>query len=148
MRLCNWNVTDSKKPIVDLIIQGQVLDMTVQRNVPRFCIGSICGWNLFQPLGHVSLPLSLRDVTRWITAVWRHIHTRPPRASESITLMAVLSGFSLRGVCSCLNGKPQACSRKSLYLFISTCISTLTELNYLCINHGFVLIRNYHKCLS
>ena len=25
--------------------------MTVQRNVPRFCTGSICGWNLFQPLG-------------------------------------------------------------------------------------------------
>ena len=46
-----WNVTDSKKPIADLIIQGQVLDMTVQRNVPRFCIGSSCGWNLFQPLG-------------------------------------------------------------------------------------------------
>ena len=28
--------------------------MTVQRNVPRFCTRSICGWNLFQPLG---LPL-------------------------------------------------------------------------------------------
>ena len=26
-------------------------DMTVQRNVPRFYTRSICGWNLFQPLG-------------------------------------------------------------------------------------------------
>ena len=26
-------------------------DMTVQRNVPRFCTRSIRGWNLFQPLG-------------------------------------------------------------------------------------------------
>ena len=32
-----------KITIFDLIIQGQVLDMTVQRNVPRFCIESICG---------------------------------------------------------------------------------------------------------
>ena len=28
-----------KNIIFDLIIQGQVLDMTVQINVPRFCIG-------------------------------------------------------------------------------------------------------------
>ena len=27
--------------------------MTVQRNVPRFCTRSICGWSLFQPLGLV-----------------------------------------------------------------------------------------------
>ena len=39
-----------KRTIFDLTIRGQVLDMTVQRNVPRFCTGSICGWNLFQPL--------------------------------------------------------------------------------------------------
>ena len=26
-------------------------DMTVQRNVPRFCTRSICGWNLFKLLG-------------------------------------------------------------------------------------------------
>ena len=25
-------------------------DMTVQRNVPRFCTRSICGWSLFRPL--------------------------------------------------------------------------------------------------
>ena len=30
---------------------------TIRRNVPRFCKGSICGWNLFQPLG-----LCLRDL--------------------------------------------------------------------------------------
>ena len=24
---------------------------SVQRNIPRFCTRSICGWNLFQPLG-------------------------------------------------------------------------------------------------
>ena len=41
LKKCNFN----------LIIRGQVLDMTVQRNVPRFCTGSICGWNLFQELG-------------------------------------------------------------------------------------------------
>ena len=29
-----------------LIIQGQFLDMIFQTNVPRFCTGSICGWNL------------------------------------------------------------------------------------------------------
>ena len=29
-----------------LINRGQVLDMTVQRTVPRFCIGAICGWEL------------------------------------------------------------------------------------------------------
>ena len=38
-------------------------DMTVQRNVPRFCTRSICVWNLFQPLGlgtpHVRLYCSL-----------------------------------------------------------------------------------------
>ena len=28
-----------------------ISDMTVQRNVSRFCTRSICGWNLFQPLG-------------------------------------------------------------------------------------------------
>ena len=33
-------------------------DMTVQRNVPRFCTRSICGWNLFQPLG-LFQPLTL-----------------------------------------------------------------------------------------
>ena len=43
MRACNWNVTHLKKTIFDLIIRGQVLDVTVQRNVPRFCMGSICG---------------------------------------------------------------------------------------------------------
>ena len=45
MRACNWNVTDSKKTIFDVIIWEQGLDMTVQKNVPRFCTGSICGWN-------------------------------------------------------------------------------------------------------
>ena len=53
MRACNWNVTDSEKNIFDLNIQGQVLDMTAQRNVPRFCTGSICDWNLLHPLGLV-----------------------------------------------------------------------------------------------
>ena len=51
MRACNWNVTDSKKTVFDLIIRGKILDMTVQWNVPRFCTGSICGWKLFQQLG-------------------------------------------------------------------------------------------------
>ena len=26
-------------------------DMTVERNIPRICTRSICGWNLFQPMG-------------------------------------------------------------------------------------------------
>ena len=52
MRAWNWNYfTDSKKTISDLIIRGQFLDMTVRWNVPRFCTGSICDWNLFLPLG-------------------------------------------------------------------------------------------------
>ena len=53
MRAWNWNVTDSKKNIFDLIIRREVLDMTVQRNVPQFCTGSICGWNLFLLLGQM-----------------------------------------------------------------------------------------------
>ena len=40
-----------KKSICDLIIRAQILDMTVQENVPRFCTRSICGWDLFQPMG-------------------------------------------------------------------------------------------------
>ena len=52
MRACSWNVTDSKKSNFDLIIWGQPLDMTVQKNVPRFCTGSISGWN-FQSLGQL-----------------------------------------------------------------------------------------------
>ena len=53
-------------------------DMTVQRNVPRFFMRSICGWNLFQPLGLLSFMISfialayvvmyqvLHIVTLWI----------------------------------------------------------------------------------
>ena len=37
--------------VFDLIIRGQVLDITVQRNVPRSSMGSICGWNLFETQG-------------------------------------------------------------------------------------------------
>ena len=40
MRACNWNVTDSQKDIFDLIIRGQVLDMTVQKNLSIW--GYIC----------------------------------------------------------------------------------------------------------
>ena len=35
MRSCSWNVTDSNKPIFDIIIRGQVLDMIAQRNISR-----------------------------------------------------------------------------------------------------------------
>ena len=35
-------------------------DITVQRNVPRFCTRPICGWNLFQPLG-------LRQISRAVS---------------------------------------------------------------------------------
>ena len=54
MRYCTWNAADSNKPMFDLINRGQALDMTIQRNVPRFCMGAICSWNLqfqilFQP---------------------------------------------------------------------------------------------------
>ena len=31
----------------------------VLRNVPRFCTRSICGWNLFQPLGLVGMMLTI-----------------------------------------------------------------------------------------
>ena len=32
-----------KKTIFDLFLRVQVLDMTIQRNVPRFCTGAMCG---------------------------------------------------------------------------------------------------------
>ena len=53
MRAWNWNATYLKKTIFALIIEPyfQIIIVTVQRNVPRFCTRSICGWNLFQPLG-------------------------------------------------------------------------------------------------
>ena len=50
MRSCGWNVTDYNKPIFDLINRGQILSMTVQRNVPRFWLGAICGSNLQFPV--------------------------------------------------------------------------------------------------
>ena len=48
MRSCSRNDSDSNQPIGDqpigeLINRGQVLDMTVERNVPRFSIDTICG---------------------------------------------------------------------------------------------------------
>ena len=50
-RSWSWNVTDSDKPVFDLINRGQVLDITVQKIIPSFWIGAICGWNfLFQVL--------------------------------------------------------------------------------------------------
>ena len=54
MRSCNLNVTDSNQPIFALNNRGQVLDMTVQRDVPLFLLGAICGYSLqllvvFQP---------------------------------------------------------------------------------------------------
>ena len=45
MRSCSWNIADSNKPILDLPNWSQVLYMTIQRNIPRFCMGTICGWN-------------------------------------------------------------------------------------------------------
>ena len=51
-----YDVTDSSQPIGDLIVQGQVLDITFQKKVSRFCMVAICDPNLqlkvlFQPLG-------------------------------------------------------------------------------------------------
>ena len=51
MRAWNWNVTDSKKNYFLPDYSPIYSDMTVQRNIPRFCTRSICGWNLFQQLG-------------------------------------------------------------------------------------------------
>ena len=31
----------------DLINRGQILDMTLQLNVPRFCMGTICGFKFY-----------------------------------------------------------------------------------------------------
>ena len=57
MRAWNWQITDCKQPIFYLIIQGKILDMTVQRNVSRFCTGSICGWKPLWLTRHsLSLP--------------------------------------------------------------------------------------------
>ena len=50
---CSRSIVDySNKTFVDLINRGQILDMILQRKVPRFCVGAI--WNLhfqilFQP---------------------------------------------------------------------------------------------------
>ena len=43
MQACNLNATDSKKTILDLIIQPEVLFITVQKNVLQICKRSICG---------------------------------------------------------------------------------------------------------
>ena len=40
--------------------------MTVQRNDPRFCTGSICGWNLFHPLG-------LGNAMAFMAFIWKHV---------------------------------------------------------------------------
>ena len=69
VRKMRWNVTDYKKPIFDLIIRGEILNMTVQRNVQRFCMESICGWSRFQPLGlsagYVSAIMQPRNRNQW-----------------------------------------------------------------------------------
>ena len=69
MRSRSCNVTDYKKTIFNLILQGQVVNMTVQRIVPGFCMGSIWGWNLETRLGYMSdgLWLSL------FTDTWKHL---------------------------------------------------------------------------
>ena len=43
MGTCSLNATDSNQSIDDLINQGQVLYMTVQRKVPQFCMSEISG---------------------------------------------------------------------------------------------------------
>ena len=52
MRARSWNVTDSKKTILDLIIQGQVLDMTIQRNVHDFVRGQSVAETCFSHWGY------------------------------------------------------------------------------------------------
>ena len=52
-----------KKHIFDRIIQGHVKDMTLQRNVPRLCTGSICGWNCFIHWGYRVICLHCMIIT-------------------------------------------------------------------------------------
>ena len=51
MRAWNWNITNSEISYFLPDYAPIFSDMTVQKNVPRLCTRSICGWNLFQPLG-------------------------------------------------------------------------------------------------
>ena len=44
---CYWLKKIYFRPDYSLIYS----DMTAQRNIPRFCTRTICGWSLFHPLG-------------------------------------------------------------------------------------------------
>ena len=82
---CYWNATDSKKNYFRPDYPTTFLDMTVQRNVPRFCTGSICGWNLFQPLGPVcsminvlrSGPSGASIMNQWFSYIKELNHLSP-----------------------------------------------------------------------
>ena len=62
MRSCNkWNVTEmlNEKILFSTWLIEAKSNMTVNRKVPRFCIGAICGWNRnlqFHIISHVVLP--------------------------------------------------------------------------------------------
>ena len=63
MRAWNWNVTDSKKKKNWPDYSPIFSDMTVQRNVARFCTPSISGWNLFQPLELYTVVCKQTEIT-------------------------------------------------------------------------------------
>ena len=46
------------------------LDMRVQRNVPRFCMQSICGWNRFQPVAREKWCLAGKQFLQMRFLVW------------------------------------------------------------------------------
>ena len=51
MRVCNRSVTDSEKTIFDLIIRGEVLDMTVQKKSHDFVRGQSVAETCFSHSG-------------------------------------------------------------------------------------------------
>ena len=53
--------------------------MTVRRNVPRFCMRSICGWNLFH-----YMPQSKFDVISWFLSSYGFANTRKRPKSRTL----------------------------------------------------------------
>ena len=74
-----------KKTIFDLITPRYFPIYTVQRNVPRICTRSICGWNLFQPLRLMWHPL----ITRICVTPLRGTYHTTTQQSQNICITCV-----------------------------------------------------------
>ena len=79
--------------------------MSVQRNIPRFCAGSICGWNLFQSLGLAKVVLHRRKTT-----------VKPPWRTVNITVGMLCLNFFFFLNLLCPNFPPKRTPRTQVYL--------------------------------